>query len=76
MKYKFFYKRFLFWSSETVVGHKLEDNNSMTLYYEDGGIKTIPDWSKYALRLKADWVLAVKKNMDNQTGMDIKVKMV
>lgn len=46
----------------------------MSLYYEDGGIKTIPSWSKYSLRLKQDWVLAVKKNMEQQTGMDIKVR--
>jgi hypothetical protein len=34
---------------------------------------TIPGWDKYALRLKLDWVLAVKKNAESQTGVDIKL---
>ena len=75
MKYYFRYKRYFYWKKTAVIGHKLEDN-CMTLYKEDGGIETIPDWSKYSLRLEADWVLAVKKNMDNSSGMDIKVKAV
>ena len=70
-RYKFKYKRWLFWKTEIVVGHKLE-NDTMVLYKEDGGLKTIPFWSKHSLVLGADWALSVKKNLEQQTGVDIK----
>lgn len=71
MKYKFKWKRWLFWQQRMVVGHKLEDG-MMVLFMEDGGLETIPEWSKCKLKLGADWSLAVKKNMENQSGVDIK----
>jgi hypothetical protein len=76
MKYVFAYRKssWLPWKKIVVVGHRLEDG-CMTLFKEDGGLETIPDWSKYALKLGSDWALAVKKNMENQSGVDVKVNI-
>lgn len=71
MKYKFKWKRWLFWQSRMIVGHKLE-GGMMVLFMEDGGLETIPEWRKCKLKLGSDWSLAVKKNMENQSGVDIK----
>jgi hypothetical protein len=71
-KYIFKYRRKLFWKKIEVIGHKLEDN-TMVLYMENGGLQTIPKWNECSLKLGVDWVLAVKSNMENQTGVDIKL---
>ena len=71
MKYKFKWKRWLVWNKRDVVGHKLEEG-TMVLFMEDGGLETIPEWHKYKLRLGSDWALAVKKNAEKQTGVDLK----
>jgi hypothetical protein len=47
----------------------------MALYLENGGIQTIPKWDEYSLKLGVDWVLAVKENVENQTGTDIKLSV-
>lgn len=70
-KYRFYWKRWLFWTSREVVGHKLSDN-TMVLYFENGGLETIPHWHHYKLKLGADWALSVKKNTEAQTGVDLK----
>lgn len=74
-KYIFAFKRFLFWQQREIVGHKLEDNNTMVLYFSNGGIETIPNWNNYKMKLGADWALSVKKNMETQTGVDVKVNI-
>lgn len=71
MKYKFCWKRWLLWNKLEVVGHKLE-NDTMVLFKEDGGLETIPEWSKCKLKLGADWALTVKKNAEKETGVDLK----
>lgn len=71
-KYIFKYRRKFLWKKIEVIGHKLE-GETMVLYKEDGGIHTIPRCHDCSLKLGLDWVLAVKENMESQTGTDIKL---
>lgn len=72
MKYKFKYKKGLFWKSKTVSGHRLDkDNNRMDLFLEDGSIYSISQWDKYDLYLGIDWVLENKKQMEKEAGQNI-----
>ncbi|MEY2859112.1 MAG: hypothetical protein RLZZ74_3425 [Cyanobacteriota bacterium] len=71
-KYIFKYRKKFLWKKIEVIGHKLE-GNTMALYLENGGIQTIPNWDQYSLKLGVDWVIAVKENMESQTGTDIKL---
>jgi len=75
-RYVFAYKKYAWlpWKRVTVVGHRLEDN-TMTLFKEDGGLETVPHWSQYALKLGSDWGVAVKKNMEKESGVDVKVNI-
>lgn len=82
MKYKFNYKKTFFWHSVEVVGHALErnpdgtyNNNKMVLYYENGGIEVLSDWSKCSLRLGLDWVLAQKEAMEKEAGNPVKLNV-
>ena len=69
MQYVFKYKRKWLWKSEKVVGHKyIADQNKMCLYYEDGSLREIKDWSKHEVALGIDWVQATKKRMENAAG--------
>lgn len=76
-RYVFAYKKYAWlpWKKVTVVGHRLEEHGTMTLYKEDGGLETIPNWPQYAVKLGADWALAVKKNMEKESGVDVKVNI-
>jgi hypothetical protein len=59
-----------------VVGHKYESaQDAMTLFKEDGGLETIPFWSKCSLKLERDWVLAVKTNLEKESGVDVKLNL-
>ena len=49
--------------------------DSMIIYFEDGGIEKIPEWSKYNLRLGVDWKLFVKSKMEQESGQEIKLKV-
>ena len=72
-EYNFYYKRAFFWSKEKVVGHGL-DGNTMTLWKKDGSLMTIAQWDKFSMKLESDWILAVKKNTEQQTGVELKLK--
>jgi hypothetical protein len=77
-KYVFSYRRFLLWKKKTIIGHSLDQQTDiMNLYLEDGGIETIPQWIKkgYSVKLGQDWVLAVKKNAEKTTGVDLKLEV-
>lgn len=72
MNYVFKYRRRLFWKSETVSGHRYEaDQDKMVIYYPDGAVKELSKWSKCEVALGKDWVLAVKKNMEQKAGQAI-----
>ena len=72
MEYKFYFKRKLFWNSEIVVGHHLE-NDVMTLFKKNGCLLTISQWHLYDMQLKEDWVLATKMNAEKETGIKLSV---
>lgn len=45
--------------------------DAMILYYEDGGVERIPDWSKYYMKLGSDWKLALKEKMEKEIGREV-----
>lgn len=72
MKYIFKYKKGFFWKKIEVVGHKiLNDLDRADLFFEDGSIYSISQWSKCDLKLEKDWVLALKKQMEKESGKKI-----
>lgn len=71
-KYKFKFKRFLFWKSITAIGHSyLKDMDRMDIFDELGGVISLSKWSSYDLKLGADWVLATKEKMESESGQNI-----
>lgn len=76
MKYKFRYRRLkglkLWHTLKNVSGHKLE-NNLMVIYFADGSLRTIANWSECELSLDVDWVLSTKRQMERESGLDIKL---
>lgn len=76
MKYKVKIKRYLFWKTFTVIGHSYDkDCNRMDFYLEDGGIISYGNWSKYDLKLGQDWALAVKKQMEKESGQNVNLAL-
>ena len=72
MQYKISYKRGLFWKELLVTGHRYEPaSDKMVLYFTNGSIREIPQWSKCEVFLDTDWVLAVKKDMESKAGQSI-----
>lgn len=74
MLYKFKWKepKKLWWNTEKVRGHRYElELDRMILFYDDGSILEIPGWSKCRVRLGLDWVLAVKKSMEKDSGQSV-----
>lgn len=76
MKYLFCYRRKWFWKKITVVGHGYEQSqDKMILYFENGGLQEICEWSKCEIKLGPDWVLAKKKMMEMESGVDVKLNI-
>lgn len=72
MQYLFKYRRRLFWKSHTVTGHGYDQGqNKMILYYPDGSVRELSNWSRCEVALGTDWVLSVKKNMEQKAGQTI-----
>lgn len=72
MTYIFKWKRWLFWKSRRVVGHRYtHEQNKAVMYFEDGGVLEIKDWSKCVVRLGPDWALAQKKAMELEAGASV-----
>lgn len=72
MKYKFTWKKRWVWRTELVTGHRYQKEfDKMTLYYPNGALSEIPEWSKCYVRLGEDWVLAVKTQMEKEAGQKI-----
>jgi hypothetical protein len=72
--YKFKFRRRLFWKSIKASGHKLSPEiDRMDVFRPDGGIVSIAEWSKYDLQLGTDWVLFTKKQMEKESGQDVKL---
>ena len=49
--------------------------DSMIIYFEDGGIEKIPEWSSYQLKLGTDWKLFIKNKMEQESGQQIQLKV-
>ncbi len=72
MKYRFKWKRGLFWQSAHVIGHSLDkDQDKMVLYFPDGSIREICKWRECEVKLGQDWVLATKKTLESAAGTSI-----
>jgi hypothetical protein len=77
MEYKFTYRRRFFWKTLVVEGHRFEkETNRMELFFKDGSVLSISQWSKYDLKLGTDWVLAVKKQMEKEAGQPVPVSKI
>lgn len=77
MMFKFSYKRSLFWHTYKVTGFKPNaEANRMLLYFEDGSILEIAQWSKCDCRLGADYFHLLHKKMESEAGMPIPLKNV
>ncbi len=75
MTYKFRFKRRFFWHAYDIAGHRYEQPlDKMCLYFPDGGLLEIPQWSACHVQLGPDWVLAVKKDMEAKAGQSVPVK--
>jgi predicted RecA/RadA family phage recombinase len=75
-KYKFKFKRFLFWRCITAVGHTyIKDMDRMDVFDESGGILSLSKWSAYDLKLGTDWVLATKDKMEKEAGTKINLSV-
>ena len=48
--------------------------DAMVLYFEDGGIERIPEWSNYFLKLGSDWKLALKNRLEEECNVEVKLK--
>ena len=74
MTYKFRWTRRLWTRTRVVIGHKYEDSqDKMILFFPDGGVEEIPEFSKCAVRLGTDWMLATKAAMEKTAGQSIPV---
>ena len=75
MTYKFSYRKRYFWKKIIAVGHNyLPESNRMDIYQKDGSIFSIGEWSKCDLKLGTDFVLFTKKQMEEESGQEIKLK--
>lgn len=69
-------KTFIFWKKYKIIGHSYDSNqNKLVLFFENGGIKEIPNWNKCSLELGIDWVLAKKKQMELEAQQSIPLKI-
>ena len=61
MEYVIKYKKKFFWKKMTIKGHNLDkDLDRMDLHTTNGGVLSIPKWSKYTFQLGSDWVMVMK----------------
>jgi hypothetical protein len=76
MKYNLSYKKGWFTKKYTVVGHNYDPSqDKMILFFEDGSLKEVCEWKKCEIKLGPDWVLAKKKMMEAETGVDVKMNI-
>jgi hypothetical protein len=74
MTYKIRYRRFLFWRSLEVLGHRYEPGmDKLVVFRPDGSVEEIPRWSRCALRLGLDWKEAIRKQMEKEAGQPVVV---
>lgn len=66
-----FIEEYIYNSNRQLVQVVRRTLDAMILYYEDGGIKRIPNWSQYEMVLGSDWKLAYKTKMEKESGAQI-----
>ncbi len=72
--YNFKYRRRWLWKVECVIGHAYDSNqDKMQLFYADGGIKELCKWKNCEVSLGVDWVLAIKRSMEQKAGQPIQL---
>ena len=72
MSYIFKYRRNWFWSKETVKGHGyIANQDKMILYFPNGSVREIKEWSKCENQLGLDWVAATHKKMEKDANQSI-----
>lgn len=70
--YYFKWKKRFFWKKIKVIGHRYEaDQNKMVLFLENGAVTEIKNWRNCEVFLGQDWVMAKKKEMEQQAGSSI-----
>lgn len=61
-----------FWKKKKVIGlNSIKDLDRMVLFFPDGSIEEIAEWSKHDCRLGLDWVNFQKKQMEKESGQTI-----
>lgn len=79
MTYNYYYKKnnAFFWRKiKNLVGHELcKETNKMICIHNDGSQTILSNWDKSDVRLKIDWVLFIKTQMEKESGKDIKLNM-
>jgi hypothetical protein len=72
MEYRVKFKDGWKWRTFLVQGHRYEQPmDKMVLYFLDGSVREIPAWSRREVVLGVDWVLAVKKRMESESGQSV-----
>jgi hypothetical protein len=72
MEYRIKFKDGWKWRMFIIQGHRYEQSmNKMVLFFQDGSVREIPNWSSREVVLGVDWVLAVKKQMEAQSGQSV-----
>jgi hypothetical protein len=75
--YCFSYKKFLWFKKLTkCIGHRLDEKqDKMVIFFQDGSLREICNWSKCEIRLGADWVLWTKTQMEKESGTSVKMNV-
>ena len=74
--FKFKFRRSRWWFKKTykVVGYNpMPEVDRMALYFPNGSLYEIPDWSKCECWLGVDWVIWQKNRAEAQAGVDLKL---
>lgn len=77
MTFLFKYKRGFFWQTRKITGFKgSPDVDRMCIYFEDGSMEEIAQWSKCDCKLGNDYFTLVHKKMESEAGVAIPLKNV
>lgn len=63
-----------FWRKKIIIGSKAE-NDRLTIFLPDGTIVELAEYHKLCFKLGKDWIEATKKNMEEESGQDIKLNV-
>lgn len=70
MSYTFYFKHefSLGWSKrKQVIGHQLDEKtDTMTIFYQNGGLETFRNWKNYRLKLKGDFGFFMKEKTEKE----------